>query len=94
MKLKDYSRNDRETIEKVRAEHGGWPKEAYFGDSQSILVIGHDEANENDLLRCGPVFLIDGDWAWCNRGFGGQGHINNAGQNDGPYCSYCKREKL
>ena len=89
MKLKDYSRNDRERIEKVRAEHGGWPKEAYFGGG-----VSYDDANESDLLRCGPVFLIDGQWEWCNKGFGGEGHINNAGQNDGPYCSYCKREKL
>tara|TARA_Y100000310_G_scaffold58601_1_gene53914 strand:+ start:1039 stop:1278 length:240 start_codon:yes stop_codon:yes gene_type:complete len=74
-------------IKELREKHGGWPKEAYF--SSGNLRMTHEDMNDYDTERCGPVLLIDGEWAWCNKG-PSYCHINNGG--DGPYCSYCGEE--
>ena len=76
---------NKDEIKAKRAIIGGWPKEAYF--SSGNLRMSHEEMDSSDEYRCGPVFLIDGDWAWCNDD--PSGHLD---KNGGPYCSYCQKK--
>ncbi len=61
-----------------------WPPAA----RHIITGLSKWERDESDKYRCGPVYLIDGEWSWCNGGSGDLGHIDGGGGN-GPLCSYC-----
>ena len=61
-----------------------WPPAA----RHIITGLSKWERDESDKYRCGPVYMIDGEWAWCNGGSGDLGHIDGGG-GSGPLCSYC-----
>ena len=61
-----------------------WPPAA----RHIITGLSKWERDESDKYRCGPVYLIDGEWSWCNGGSGDLGHIDGGG-GSGPLCSYC-----
>ncbi len=49
-----------------------WPPAA----RHIITGLSKWERDESDKYRCGPVYLIDGEWSWCNGGSGDLGHID------------------
>ena len=61
-----------------------WPPAA----RHIITGLSKWERDESDKYRCSPVYLIDGEWSWCNGGSGDLGHIDGGG-GSGPLCSYC-----
>ena len=54
------------------------------------IITGIPKADREayDEYRCGPVYYIDGEWSWCNKGSGRHGHIDGGG-SDAPLCGYC-----
>ena len=70
-----------------------WPPAA----RHIITGISKADRDEYDEDRCSPVFRIGGEWAWCNEGYGPEGHIQSGNSisesgpivSSGPFCAWC-----
>ena len=62
-----------------------WPPAA----RHIITGISKADRDSYDEDRCSPVYRIEGEWQWCNAGFGPEGHIRYTYDNRAPFCAWC-----